>query len=169
MRRPPSVVSSTLPRGSRVMSISRDGRTTFSFIRSIRFVPPAMNFAAGSAAIWRTASTTSTGRVYSKLFTASPRRGVAEHDLFDGCHDVGIRAAPANIATHEFADVIGAAGLALGDQAGGGTNLARGAVAALESIVLDKGLLQRMQRASSRQALDRRHLRAVLHHRQAEP
>ena len=27
------------------MSISRDGRSTSSFIRSIRLVPPAMNFA----------------------------------------------------------------------------------------------------------------------------
>ena len=34
--------------------------------------------------------------------------------------------------------------------------------------MLDEGLLQRMQRASLRQALDRRDLRAVLHHRQGE-
>ena len=33
--------------GSREMSISRDGRSTSSFIRSIRLVPPAMNFAVG--------------------------------------------------------------------------------------------------------------------------
>ena len=52
------------------MSISRDGRATFSFMRSIRLVPPAMNFAAGSAAIWRTASATSLAREYSKLFIA---------------------------------------------------------------------------------------------------
>ena len=32
------------------MSISRVGRSTFSFIRSSRLVPPAMNFAPGSAA-----------------------------------------------------------------------------------------------------------------------
>ena len=47
MRRPPSGVSSTVLSGSRVMSISRDGRSTSSFIRSIRLVPPAMNFAVG--------------------------------------------------------------------------------------------------------------------------
>ena len=32
--------------GSREMSISRAGRSTSSFIRSIRLVPPAMNLAA---------------------------------------------------------------------------------------------------------------------------
>ena len=47
-RSPPSAVSSILSRGRRVMSTSRLGRSTFSFIRSIRFVPPAMNFAAPS-------------------------------------------------------------------------------------------------------------------------
>ena len=34
------------------MSISLAGRATFSFIRSMRLVPPAMNFAAGFCAIW---------------------------------------------------------------------------------------------------------------------
>ena len=48
MRTPPSAVSSTLFSGSREMSISREGRSTSSFIRSIRLVPPAMNFAPGS-------------------------------------------------------------------------------------------------------------------------
>jgi hypothetical protein len=45
------------------MSISRLGRSTFSFIRSIRFVPPAMNLAAPSAATSRTAVATSPARV----------------------------------------------------------------------------------------------------------
>ena len=47
MSRPPPAVSSTVCSGSREMSISRDGRSTSSFIKSIRLVPPAMNFAAG--------------------------------------------------------------------------------------------------------------------------
>ena len=42
---------------------------------------------------------------------------------------------------------------AFGDQAGGGTDLARRAVAALEGVMLDEGLLQRMQRAALRQTL----------------
>ena len=49
--------------GRRVMSISRLGRSTFSFIRSIRLVPPAMNLAAPSAATSRTAVATSPARV----------------------------------------------------------------------------------------------------------
>ena len=49
-RRP--TVSSMFFSGNREMSISRAGRSTSYFIRSIRLVPPAMNFAAGSAAIW---------------------------------------------------------------------------------------------------------------------
>jgi hypothetical protein len=64
MRRPPSLVSATVWSGSREMSISRVGRSTSSFIRSIKLVPPAMNFALGSAAIWRTASETSLARAY---------------------------------------------------------------------------------------------------------
>jgi hypothetical protein len=36
IRRPPPVVSSTVLSGSREMSISRDGRSTSSFIKSIR-------------------------------------------------------------------------------------------------------------------------------------
>ena len=43
-----------------------------AFIRSIRLVPPAMNFAAGSAAIWRTASATSLARAYWKLIMTAP-------------------------------------------------------------------------------------------------
>jgi hypothetical protein len=62
MRRPPSAVASTVLSGSREMSINREGRSTSSFIRSIRLVPPAMNFAEGSAAIIRTASATSLAR-----------------------------------------------------------------------------------------------------------
>jgi len=62
MRMPPSCVSSTLLSGKRVMSMSRVGRSTSSFMRSIRLVPPAMNFACGSAAIRRTASATSVAR-----------------------------------------------------------------------------------------------------------
>src|ERR1044072_3232592 len=111
------------------------------------------------------------GRQRGYIRNYSPLRlsGVfAEHDLFDGCHDVGIGAAPADVAAHELADLIGAAGLALGNQARGGTNLAGGAVAALERSVLDEGLLQRMQRASLRQTLDGRDLRAVLHYHQGE-
>jgi hypothetical protein len=47
-----------LVQGSFDTSISLAGRSTSIFIRSTRLVPPAMNFAPGLAAIWRTASAT---------------------------------------------------------------------------------------------------------------
>src|SRR2546421_11998652 len=107
------------------MSISREGRSTSSFIRSIRLVPPAMNFAVGSAAIWRTASATSSARAYWKLIMIA-------HHLLDRGNDVGIGATAADVAAHQLADLIGALRLALGDQAGGRADLSRRAVAALE-------------------------------------
>ena len=58
--------------------------------------------------------------------------------------------------------------LALGDQTGGGADLPGGTVAALEGVMLDEGLLQRMQRASLGQAFDCRDLRTVFHDRQRE-
>src|SRR6202158_5366390 len=97
MRSPPSDVSSTDLSGSREMSISREGRSTSSFIRSIRLVPPAMNFAVGSATIWRTASATSFARAYW-----------LPHRPLDCRYDVGIRPATADVAAHEFADFVGA-------------------------------------------------------------
>src|SRR5262249_672396 len=47
-------------------------------------------------------------------------------------------------------------------------NLAGRAIAALESIVLDEGALQCMERRTLRQTLDGRHLRAILHHRKGQ-
>src|SRR5262249_52747861 len=91
-----------------------------------------------------------------------------EYDLFDGRHDVGIGAATADIAAHQLANFIGGARLALGNQAGGGTDLPGGAVAALEGIMLDEGLLQRGKRGSLRQTFDGRYPRAILHDRQRE-
>ena len=70
MRKPPAAVSSIDLSGSLEISMSRAGRSTYAFIRSTRLVPPAMNFAPGSAAIWRTASATSLARAYSKLIMA---------------------------------------------------------------------------------------------------
>src|SRR5438309_217835 len=67
-RNPPSGVSTILSRGSRVMSTRWDGRETFSFIRSSRFVPPAMNFALAVAATSVTAPSTLLAIAKEKLF-----------------------------------------------------------------------------------------------------
>ena len=116
-----------------------------------------MNFAAGSAA----------DLAHRVGNVVGPCVLEIDHDCPIACwiarHDVGIGAAAADIAAHEFADFVGALRLALGDQAGGRTDLSRRAVAALERVVIDERLLQRMQRAIRRQALDGGHFGAVLH------
>ena len=54
-------------------------------------------------------------------------------------------------------------------QADGGAELAGRAIAALEGVVLDEGVLDRMQRAvGTGQAFDRGDRRAILHHRQGQ-
>ena len=57
---------------------------------------------------------------------------------------------------------------ALADQAGSRANLPGRAVAALESIMIDKGPLQWMQRAVFGETLDRCDVRAVLHDREGQ-
>src|ERR1700730_3757751 len=161
MRTPPSLVSSTVLSGSREISISRLGRSTSSFIRSTRLVPPAMNFAAGSAAIRRTASLTSLARAYWILI-------MARHRLLDRRDNVGIGRAATDVAAHQFADFIGAARPALCDQAGRRANLARRAIAALERVMIDERLLQRMQSAVLAEALDCGDLCVLLHDGQGQ-
>jgi len=90
------------------------------------------------------------------------------HRLLDGGDNVGIGAAAADVAAHQFADLIDALGLAFGDQAGRRTDLPRRAIAALKCIMIDEGLLQRVQRAVFGQALDRGDVGAVLHHGQCQ-
>ena len=98
-------------------------------------------------ACWRTASATSVAR------------GVLEvdhdclHRLLDRRDDVGIGAAAADVAAHQFADLVGGLRLAFGDQARGRADLARRAVAALEGVVVDERLLQRVQRRRPSPAL----------------
>ena len=88
------------------------------------------------------------------------------HCLLDRRHDVGIGAAAADVSTHQFADFVGALRFAFGDQAGSRADLARRAIAALERVMVDEGLLQRMQRAFACQTFDGDDLGAVLHYRE---
>jgi hypothetical protein len=53
--------------------------------------------------------------------------------------------------------------VAFGDAADGGHDLARRAETALHAVMIDEGLLDRMERVSFRQSLDRRDLGAVVH------
>src|SRR5437016_86238 len=73
----------------------------------------------------------------------------------DGGNDVGIGAAAAEIAAHEFANA-GIRGRATFlDERDGRHDLARGAIAALEAVMFDKGRLHGMKRLATRQPLYR--------------
>ena len=85
------------------------------------------------------------------------------HRLLDRRDDVGIGAAAADVAAHQLADFVGGLGLAFGDQARRRADLPGRAVAALEGVVIDEGLLQRMQRAVFGKPFDGGDLGAVLH------
>src|SRR5207248_4931124 len=74
--------------------------------------------------------------------------------LLDGRNDVRIRGAATNIAAHIFADIIVAGSVAFLDAGDRRHDLARRAVAALERVLLDEGLLHRMQLVAGGQPLD---------------
>jgi hypothetical protein len=79
--------------------------------------------------------------------------------------NVGISGASAQIAAHVFANLRRAFRVALFDAADRGHDLARSAVAALERIEVDEGLLHRVELAvRPRQAFDGRHPPVVRHH-----
>ncbi len=83
--------------------------------------------------------------------------GGVEHRL----DDVVVAGATAQVALQPVADLLlGGVGV-LGQQAGGGHDHPRGAVAALEAMVVPEGLLDRMELAVRGHALDRGDLRAV--------
>jgi hypothetical protein len=90
------------------------------------------------------------------------------NDLLDGRNDVGIGAAPAQIAAQQLADLIGATGLASAYEPNGGTDLTRCAIAALKGIVVDEGLLHGMQGAVAGEALDGGDVGPVLHYGQGQ-
>src|SRR5262249_19056467 len=84
---------------------------------------------------------------------------LAFHDLrrglLHGSDDVGISGATAYVAAHIFADVLVAAGMALLHASNGRHDLPGRAIAALEGVVVDEGLLHRMQAVIPRETLDR--------------
>lgn len=77
-------------------------------------------------------------------------------NVLDGCYDIGISAAAADVATHVFANFGGRERLAggFGEQSYGRHDLARGAVTALKTIEFEKGLLHGMESAIVRKAFD---------------
>src|SRR5688572_21287601 len=106
----------------RFRSTSSFGRSTSSFIKSRRLVPPARNFACWFATTARTAAAASLARTYlngrialllphaRELFLVHEapglRRLLARMHFLDGSDDPRISAASANVAAHPFADLL---------------------------------------------------------------
>jgi len=89
--------------------------------------------------------------------------------LFDGIHDVRVGRTAAQIAAHKFADLSIIFCMAFMHARNRGHNLARRTVATLECIVIDEGLLHRMQRAIGLyQTFDGGHVVALVHCGEAE-
>src|SRR5206468_2798305 len=141
--------SRVIPRSGRLaMSTNRSGSSTPSLsIRSICVVPPARYCAWGSPLTKATADATSSARMYSKACMTA--RGFS-----DGSDDVRIGAAATDVATHELADLLVRPGSSFCQQRDGGHDLARRAITALEPIVADERLLERVKAAVAPQALD---------------
>src|SRR5262247_357052 len=144
------------------MSTSWPGCSTRSFMRSRRFVPPAMNRAEVSDEIASMASATSV-TAYTRRDSSRICFRHGRHRLEDGGHDLRIGAAPAEVAAHQFANVLPGGRPRLADQSHGRADLARCAIAALESVLIDEGLLHGMQPTILGEPLDGGDLRAVLH------
>src|SRR5262245_20555561 len=117
------------------------------------------SYAAPRRRRWRGAHTRRGSSTYLRL---------SVHRLLDGRDDVGVGAAPADVAAHQFANLIGRARPALGYQANGGAELPRRAIPALERIVLDERLLERVQCISARKPLHGGDLRPILHDRERQ-
>ncbi|EAU69311.1 hypothetical protein STIAU_8041 [Stigmatella aurantiaca DW4/3-1] len=83
--------------------------------------------------------------------------------LLNGGDDVGVGAAAAEVAAHGFTHVRVRGPAGLGQQPGRAHDLARGAVATLQGVLFNKGLLQGVQGVPVGQALHRLDLRALLH------
>src|SRR6185437_12126067 len=82
--------------------------------------------------------------------------------------NVRIGCAAANVAAHVFTDILIGVGMALAHAGNRRHDLPWRAVAALEGVLFDEGLLHRMQPVALGQALDRRDLMIPGGERQCE-
>src|SRR5262245_33595468 len=152
------------------MSTTCDGVSTLSFMRSTNVVPPAMKRI--SALCWAVfdfeavaiAPAASAGRLNSNVFIcrAPSRRLAACPNLLNRGHNVGVRAAAADVAAHEFFDrcVVGSARLF--QQRNRRHDLPRGAIAALITVAGHERRLHRMHGIRSAEAFDRGDLIAIM-------
>src|SRR5438045_2509876 len=150
-RTPPPGVSAISVSGSALMSTTVRGRSTCSFIRSTSVVPPARYRAPADAAARAACSSAAATNLKGSIASAPP----AAHRLHRR-DDAGVGAAAADVSAHAFPNivVVGAAGFL--QQRDGRHDLSRRAVAALEAVAVDEGLLHRVEPIAFGEALDRR-------------
>src|SRR5215831_7760086 len=83
--------------------------------------------------------------------------------LLDRLENPLVAAAAADVAAHPLPDLVVRLRVSFAEKGDAGTDLPRGAVAALESVVSDEGGLQRMETAVRTDSLDRGDLVAAVH------
>src|SRR5438105_5442408 len=151
MRTPP-LSGSILLRGRALMSTMCAGCSTSHFMRSTRFVPPAMNFAPSREPDF-TAAGICCSRTKSNGFT-------------DRLRNAHVAAAATDIAAHPLANLSVGSRVPLANQGDRRADLSGRAVAALEAVFLNEGCLDRLQTPFARKAFDRDDLLAGVHRRQ---
>src|SRR2546423_3444269 len=88
--------------------------------------------------------------------------------LPDRGDDVHVAAAAAEVAAHPLANLVVGFRVSFAQQRGGGAELPRRAVAALEGVVADEGGLQRAHVVRAREPLDGDDLSPAVHDREGE-
>src|SRR6185503_16411158 len=132
-------MSSILSSGRRLISSTRAGVSTLSFIRSMSVVPPPINrTSAPCCAVFDFAAATmaaaeSVGRMNSKVCIVPPALS-AFSNLLDRFDDIGVGAATTDVAAHQllYCRIVGTTRLF--EQSYGRHDLARRAIPALIPI-----------------------------------
>src|SRR5439155_22322030 len=130
---------------------SRSGRRTFSCRSCTMSVPPAMySVGASLRPAWArkaSAAERSRGRLSVKgcIALTSPNRTGSLSGILNCRDDMVVGSAAAQVAAHPIADFLRRAGVTLCNAGDAGHDLSWRAIAALKSISLDEGGLQRMK------------------------
>ena len=165
-RLPPSRLTADQAFDSGLMSTSTLGRITSSFIRSRQGGPAGERLDGGIrkriVGGRRSGQSLHGGRRVGRSLI-----GDRSHALQPFCSSdiagaacltaatmFGIGGATADVAAHVFADVVVVGGVAFLDAGDRRDDLPRRAVPALEGVLIDEGLLHRMQLVALRQSLD---------------
>src|SRR5262249_34622730 len=162
---------SILSRGRRLMSKTRVGVSTFSFIRSISVVPPPMNrTSAPCCAVFdcapvAMAAAGSGGRMNSKLCMKLSLRSVLSGfaNLLGCGGDIGGGDATTDVAAHQFFHRRIVWTASFFEERDCRHDLTRSAVAALIAVTSNKSRLHRMHCVRCTETFDRRDLVSVVH------